>query len=64
MRQVRLVMQLGVTLPAELAAEQRDISAGTLAVMTAALFACSLISFGIGAPTGKDRVPCPNAPQK
>ncbi len=50
--QVRLVIQLGVTLPAELASEARDISVGSLILMTVVLFACSLISFGIGAPTG------------
>lgn len=49
---MRLVIQLGVTLPAELASEARDISVGSLVLMTVVLFACSLISFGIGAPTG------------
>lgn len=57
--QVRLVIQLGVTLPAELAQDAHSLGAGPLMLMTAVLFACSLISFGIGAPTG---CPLPSPP--
>lgn len=46
------MIQLGVTLPPELADEAQPIAAGTLLLMTLVLFGCSLISFGIGAPTG------------
>ncbi len=51
---MRLVIQLGVTLPPELAAEKaaHELGAGLLAFMTVVLFGCSLVSFGIGAPTG------------
>ncbi len=57
--QLRLVIQLGVTLPAELAAGADALGAGPLLLMTVLLFACSLISFGVGAPTGVLRSPTP-----
>ena len=50
--QVRLMIQLGVTLPPELRAEAHPITAGSLVLMTLVLFGCLLISFGVGAPTG------------
>ena len=58
--QTRLLIHLGETLPARLAAEQREIRWGTLLLLVGVLFSCSLISFGIGAPTGVSlqNVPC------
>ena len=59
--QVRLVIQLGVTLPPELRAEAHPITAGSLVLMTLVLFGCLLISFGIGAPTGASLSRCAGA---
>ena len=50
--QTRLMIHLGETLPARLEGEQREIRWGTLLLLIGVLFPCSLISFGIGAPTG------------
>ncbi len=50
--QTRLMIHLGETLPARLAGEQREIRWGTLLLIVGVFFPCSLISFGIGAPTG------------
>ena len=46
------MIHLGETLPKDLAPERRDIQWSALALLTSVLFPCSLISFGIGAPTG------------
>ena len=50
--QTRLMIHLGETLPAKLEGERRDIRWGTLLLLIGVLFPCSLVSFGIGAPTG------------
>ena len=51
--QVRLMIHLGETLPAELHKEAAPLGWGAVLLLTGLLFPCSLISFGIGAPTGK-----------
>ncbi len=46
------MIHLGETLPAKLDGEAREIRWGTLLLLIGVLFPCSLVSFGIGAPTG------------
>jgi len=46
------MIHLGETLPAKLEGERREIRWGTLLLLIGVLFPCSLVSFGIGAPTG------------
>ena len=46
------MIHLGETLPPQLLAEARPLGWGALLLLTGVLFPCSLVSFGIGAPTG------------
>lgn len=47
------MIHLGETLPAELQKEAAPLGWGAVLLLTGLLFPCSLISFGIGAPTGE-----------
>ena len=47
------MIHLGETLPVKLEGDRREIRWGTLLLLIGVLFSCSLVSFGIGAPTGE-----------